>query len=121
MKHLISLAALLLILGLAASSDAQAGNEYGSGVMPDSDGDGIPNGCDPDYVPPLDGTGCQYGSPEDLVGIFLGNLYPPYLMKGNCWINVNSWQHSYGDTDGTGNDLPPSDPSGLGPWAALNH
>ena len=33
---------------------------YGEPGMADDDGDGIPNGQDPDWVPPEDGTGHQY-------------------------------------------------------------
>ena len=39
-------------------------DENGDGfndLAPDSDGDGIPNGQDPDYVRPQDGTGTQQG------------------------------------------------------------
>lgn len=30
-------------------------------IGPDADGDGIPNGQDDDYLPPLDGSGAQTG------------------------------------------------------------
>jgi len=30
-------------------------------IGPDADGDGVPNGQDPDYVPPQDGSGQQNG------------------------------------------------------------
>ncbi len=36
-----------------------AGND-GTPLLADDDGDGIPNGQDPDWTPPLDGTGYQY-------------------------------------------------------------
>lgn len=59
----------------------------------DSDGDGIPNGQDPDYVRPKDGTGQQYrnGKGEN--------------KKGKMW----------GPNDGTGNDgIGPKDGTGYG-------
>jgi len=39
-------------------------DENGDGfndLAPDADGDGIPNGVDPDYAPPMDGTGNRLG------------------------------------------------------------
>ena len=61
---------LLLMVGMAAAQDedsfGQGGevcrfvDEDGDGfndLAPDDDGDGIPNGLDPDYVRPKDGTG----------------------------------------------------------------
>ena len=66
----------LLLAGiLAAGAYAQTGPGNGNGVCefidedgdgfndlaPDADGDGIPNGMDPDYVRPEDGSGNQYG------------------------------------------------------------
>lgn len=36
------------------------GGSYGAPQLADDDGDGIPNGQDPDWVPPLDGTGHAY-------------------------------------------------------------
>lgn len=118
MKRILSLALFLLILGLVASPDAQAAtNKYGAGVLPDDDGDGIPNGCDPDYLPPLDGTGFQYGNP-DADCIFVGNL-PLFLMNGTCWIHVYSWKSSFGPGDGTGNEIPPLDGTGYGPGVSI--
>ena len=37
------------------------GYGYGDLQMADDDGDGIPNGQDPDWVPPEDGDGYRYG------------------------------------------------------------
>lgn len=74
-KLLTLLAALLLVFATGANAqDFGPGNGEGSGVCqfidedgdgfndlaPDADGDGIPNGLDPDYVKPADGTGNQY-------------------------------------------------------------
>ena len=70
---MISLAALTLLLAAAANAQdfgpgqgngvCQFIDEDGDGfndLAPDADGDGIPNGLDPDYVKPADGTGNQY-------------------------------------------------------------
>ncbi len=81
---------------------------------PDDDGDGIPNGQDPDYIPPVDGSGSQYGQ-----AISQGPL---------AWLQ-NWWRHGvlgslgltptnvgYGPGDGTGNDGDgPQDGTGYGP------
>jgi len=62
--------------GHGAADGPQAQNqwtgpaEFGNGscdggqylLQADADGDGIPNGQDPDWVPPLDGTGYQHGN-----------------------------------------------------------
>jgi hypothetical protein len=68
----------------------------------DSDGDGIPNGQDPDYVKPKDGTGQKYqygkGKGEN--------------KKGNMW----------GPNDGTGNSgIGPKDGTGYGPGGSTGN
>lgn len=37
-----------------------SGGAYGDSQFADADGDGIPNGQDPDWTRPLDGTGYQH-------------------------------------------------------------
>jgi hypothetical protein len=60
----------------------------------DSDGDGIPNCQDPDYVRPQDGSGRK-------------------MMKGRT---VKFGNGGYGPTDGTGNQgIGPKDGTGYGP------
>jgi len=57
------LAAIALALTFSATAVQAAGPGDGTCPNPyfnDSDGDGIPNGLDPDYTPPADGTGFQY-------------------------------------------------------------
>jgi hypothetical protein len=45
----------------AGTADGAIGpTGYGDQQMADDDGDGIPNGQDPDWVPPQDGTGYQH-------------------------------------------------------------
>lgn len=73
----ISLAILHLVFATVANAqDFGPGNGNGTGtgecqfidedgdgfndLAPDADGDGIPNGLDPDYVKPAEGTGNQY-------------------------------------------------------------
>jgi hypothetical protein len=62
--RLFTMLAVLALTLVAAATTAQArAPEPGtcpSPWMQDADGDGIPNGQDPDYVRPLDGTGNQY-------------------------------------------------------------
>lgn len=105
----------LAILALAAFSSpvyaqAEKAGGYGPGVggfidengdgfndlAPDADGDGIPNGLDPDYVPAADGSGQSWG-PGDGEGNEDGSL-----MK----------MHQYGE--GAGSGFGPGDGSGLG-------
>lgn len=105
MKRILSLAAALalgVLLGLL-TTDAQAqgrGQEFGKGVGLhqygpfDEDGDGIPNGLDPDYVKPKDGSGNQFGKGK--------------MRDGK--------RPGFGPGDGTGNQgIGPRDGSGYGP------
>lgn len=120
MNRIGFLTALVLLLGLAAVAAAQctgdgSGPAYGNGfgfvdengdgyndLAPDADGDGIPNGLDPDYVRPLDGTGYQFthGRPIDW---FFG------------WGHGNENGMRYGPGDGTGFGTGPADGTGYGP------
>jgi hypothetical protein len=70
MRNVLMLGATALILFAFAVPAAEAANPFGSFFTTgsfanmykwfrDFDGDGIPNGQDPDWVPPLDGTGYQ--------------------------------------------------------------
>lgn len=72
MKRILSLTTMLAVLALLStystdSAYAQAaGKQLGKGAAfqhgPfDDDGDGIPNGQDPDYVKPANGSGRQLG------------------------------------------------------------
>jgi hypothetical protein len=62
----------------------------------DSDGDGIPNCQDPDFVRPQDGSGSKF-------------------MKGNIYKN-STGKGGYGPGDGTGNSgVGPRDGTGNGP------
>ncbi|NWF88730.1 MAG: hypothetical protein HXY50_04620 [Ignavibacteriaceae bacterium] len=61
---------------------------------PDIDGDGIPNGQDPDYVRSQNGTGQKKMYGRNLQTTFGGNKYGPGNGKGNSGI---------GPKDGTGN------------------
>jgi hypothetical protein len=90
-------------------------DENGDGfndLAPDADGDGIPNGLDPDYAPPLDGTGNQFGPGEGNGG-----------CDGEGFMQRDGfkWKHAigtsgYGPGDGTGNDREgPGDGTGFGP------
>jgi hypothetical protein len=87
-------------------------DENGDGfndLAPDADGDGIPNGLDSDYAPPLDGTGNRFnadtGCDED----------------GFMYRNAFQYKHGaattgFGPGDGTGNDgTGPGDGTGFGP------
>jgi hypothetical protein len=70
-------------------------DRFQAGYGFDDDGDGIPNGQDPDYVKPQDGTGKQFKR---------GNAYHSKLGKGG-----------FGPGDGTGNSgLGPRDGTGYG-------
>ena len=88
-------------------------DENGDGfndLAPDADGDGIPNGCDPDYAPPADGTGYRLGVRDGAGG-----------EDGFVYRLGNKWKQHFGGTgfgpgDGTGNGgTGPGDGSGFGP------
>ena len=57
-RFIIVLAVVVGAVALMAPS-ASAGSGFGHGFawVNDADGDGIPNGQDPDWVPPRDGSG----------------------------------------------------------------
>ena len=62
----LALAVTLIALGADQGQAQTAGKQLGKGAMYhygpfDNDGDGIPNGQDPDYVRPQDGTGHKFG------------------------------------------------------------
>lgn len=122
---LLMLISLLAVAAYAQDSDdpvAMPGNgngvcqfidEDGDGfndLAPDDDGDGIPNGLDPDYVRPEDGTGNQFkwGLTIDLFGEGVGNMFGENLGEAaqNGYI--------YGPGDGTGS-IGPNDGTGFGP------
>lgn len=60
-RTLILLAAAVVLVAIATPA-AHAGNNWAHGFawINDHDGDGIPNGQDPDWIRPLDGTGYQH-------------------------------------------------------------
>lgn len=119
------LLAILLTTLLAVGANAQdfgPGNGEGNGVCrfvdedgdgfndlaPDADGDGIPNGLDPDYVKPEDGTGMinrwvhQYGE-----------LFQRYFGEDMA-ATMNGMDGShYGPGDGLGSGL--GEGTGFGP------
>lgn len=94
-------------------------DENGDGfndLAPDADGDGIPNGVDPDYAPPMDGTGCRLeagtgNGGED--GFMYRESYKwKYLQQSS--------QNGFGPGDGTGNGgTGPGDGTGFGPGEGL--
>jgi hypothetical protein len=132
MIRLLTLTALSLIL-LTAGAYAGTGpgpanntdttsrckfiDEDGDGfndLAPDHDGDGVPNGLDPDYERPEDGTGQQFkhqkgelnqGQPDGMGFGPNGNGVEQQGLKG----------HGYGPGDGTGMGSGPADGTGFGP------
>ncbi len=70
-------------------------DENGDGfndLAPDADGDGIPNGVDPDYAPPMDGTGNRLGADTGISG-----------EDGFAYRHLYKWRHLLGDGQfGTG-------------------
>lgn len=126
-KTILTLLALLALGLFAATAQAQSFG-YGSGdgvcnfvdedgdgfndLAPDADGDGIPNGQDPDYVPAGDGTGAmhQWGRNHDVDG--------PVKMLGFTYAKSGEFSgngHRYGPGDGTGSGTGPADGTGFGP------
>ena len=135
MKTNIFLTALVLLIGLVATAalaqddgevtdPVEPGNGHGvcqfvdedgdgfNDLAPDADGDGIPNGLDPDYVKPEDGTGMQYGwgKTEDGEKSEDGELFGHF---GEMEANGNVFHYGLGD--GTGTSGPNEDGTGFGP------
>jgi len=126
-KSTLTLLALLAIILMAAAASAQ-GFGTGDGVCnfidedgdgfndlaPDADGDGIPNGMDPDYVPLQDGSGAQhqYGKLSQIDGLAKGFGASGTNGRGNMGIGGGS---GYGLQDGTGSGMGPADGTGFGP------
>lgn len=130
--------AIMLAIGLTLSVNETAtaqdhGNGYtvrgfldenGDGfndLAPDDDGDGIPNGQDPDYAPPRDGTGNQFGKDTSLDGSNMFQHWFRHMFQWNNGGNPDNGNgqgpgNGYGPGDGSGNDgNGPHDGSGYGP------
>src|SRR4030042_5874256 len=102
MNRILSVVTMLAVLGLLSTfnSDtayAQTGKQSAKGAMHqygpfDEDGDGIPNGQDPDFVKPKDGSGHKFGQTGN--GQVNG--------KGNGNKNSKGQGSSYGPGNGNG-------------------
>ena len=133
---LISMFALLLA-GVAMAQDNGPGqasgvcgfvDEDGDGfndLAPDADGDGIPNGLDPDYVKPEDGTGLQakhqYGK---LASDEMTKQFDAAVTAAQGALHMNAYKYAFkgvdagfawGPGDGTGTGVGPMDGTGFGP------
>jgi len=130
---LIFLMAALLSLLLAAGASAQdfgPGQGGGNGVCqfidedgdgfndlaPDADGDGIPNGLDPDYVKPEDGSGYMNHWARKY-----GALFQRYFGVDVVAAMNQMDGHRYGPGDGTGTGFGPGDGTGFGPGTAAGN
>ena len=97
-------AAIALAFALTAASVQAAGPGDGTCPNPsmnDADGDGIPNGLDGDYTPPMDGTGYQYRrAGARPMGVQSGSTY----QWRRAWTgeNVRALARSFGFGPGTG-------------------
>lgn len=130
MKRTVVMLMAALMVFAATTAFAGAGQSTGSGLQlggphsgpgdctynpsaPDDDGDGIPNGQDPDYIPAVDCSGSQSG----------GFLQDPMAWLRNWWrqgvlgpLGIAPASSGYGPGDGTGNDGDgPQDGTGYGP------
>jgi hypothetical protein len=112
MKKLLSLTlalafmALLSTLSIDKAHAQSSGNQFGKGAAQqygpfDDDGDGIPNGQDPDYVKPADGSGHKFGKTN-------GGA----MMNGKGNGNGN---RGIGPCDGTGSGSGTGTCDGTGP------
>ena len=125
---------VMLMTGVAAAQgfgpgdgtgECQFIDEDGDGfndLAPDADGDGIPNGQDPDYVKPEDGSGSQmkhqYGKLGEVDGMAQGFGHAYAKMnahKGEGMGQGSGLSHAYGPGDGTGTGVGPADGTGFGP------
>ncbi len=122
-KLLSLLATLLLVFATGANAqDFGPGAGNGNGVCqfidedgdgfndlaPDADGDGIPNGLDPDYVRPEDGTGNQFKWAHAYGELFRRVFGEDVVMAGV--------QNHWGPGDGTGDRIGDGT-GGFGPGA----
>lgn len=92
----VGLVAALIALTTDQAQAQNAGRQIGKSAMShygpfDDDGDGIPNGQDPDYVRPQDGTGHQFGKMHDSVRMYgkshargIGQRTRLHLHTGVC-------------------------------------
>jgi hypothetical protein len=135
LTSILSILALVMAITVFTADNASAqtrGNGYtvrgfvdenGDGfndLAPDADGDGIPNGQDPDYNRPQDGSGSRNGNGGNIGngggGVCLyqnwyGHMYQ--LIFGN---HGETRGGGYGPGDGTGNGGDgPHDGTGNGP------
>jgi hypothetical protein len=124
-KILITLALLTAVLAANAMAagpcayggDNGLGYQVGGviGTAPDADGDGIPNGQDPDYQPPADGTGSRFGRGTGSCALVVDNLVPGfggYLQRIRHMLGLAA---GFGPGDGTGTGDEPKDGTGYGP------
>ena len=107
MKRLLFVMSVLAALAIARPSASAFAGGAGPGIgtcpnpgAPDADGDGIPNGQDPDYVAPRDGSG-------------RAALMNAFRYGRFGWLAaIGGW----GPGDGTGNGgVGPGDGTGYGP------
>lgn len=129
-----TMAAILILMTTAAfaQTDPVPGTGNGNGVCgfldedgdgfndlaPDADGDGIPNGLDPDFVKPQDGTGQQFGHQQNETkgwGRYfqLMNELATHVQAANG--PGGSGSGGFGPGDGSGLGTGPADGSGFGP------
>jgi hypothetical protein len=134
---MIAFTSLVVLLGIALTASAQGfgeATEQGNGVCqfvdedgdgfndlaPDADGDGIPNGLDPDYERPGDGTGEQHANQMGALNR-LGQLGDGEALLAGFGLMVGALNagpragHAYGPGDGTGAGVGPADGTGFGP------
>ncbi len=119
--------AILALVALTAPASAQTYghrvggflDENGDGfndLAPDADGDGIPNGLDPDYAPPADGSGYQFGPGDGGQCPEVGFIYRFWYKWQYMWQRLTGGPNGYGPGDGTGNGgTGPADGTGYGP------
>jgi hypothetical protein len=116
------MAALILMVASAYSQEFDPGHgngvcnfidEDGDGfndLAPDADGDGIPNGLDPDYERPQDGEGLgnRYGFDGE-GGLFCTSFGEDALGA------MHRFGFSYGPNENSGEAMGPQDGTGFGP------
>ncbi len=121
---ILAIIAAASLMAAVAMAQTDPGNGNGNGVCgfvdengdgfndlaPDADGDGIPNGLDPDYVKPADGTGQHHGGQTGQA-----NQWDRYARLMRQFAGEGMMVRSQGEGGHAGQSFGPGAGAGIGP------